>query len=268
MKWLAAIAVVGLGHSAALGASSNAEAVSIWRIDTASVDELYNLKKRDSFLDLKILPAELVEIEGDVVDVGTTGVKATAGGQYIRYSLQAAGSNRTVYCSSKTLDQMKKGGSAFYFRYGGTYLCLVDTDGDVMLDGVYEVRSTLGSGIPIITHGQMDGYERIAPISYRHVEPSLFDNPISFRLFWESGNALTDRILFKPMIEGEDWEDSLYLDGYVGLNKGEVPGRFSFLNLTFDVASDTTKRASITVSRSPGNVMMRVTGTRVDLGVS
>ena len=210
------------------------DAGTIWRLDNSAVQREYRIKKGELLLDLPMLPDKLVRIERDVVDVGTTGVKISKGKQF--FSQRLANGNE-VFCSTRTLDFLKDGGSIFSFRYSGTFACLIDSDGDRLLDGVYEVRTQTQSGIPTITHGKDSGYERIEPVSYVEIDRAEYDNPMKMRLRWRSGSGQDGRAKFGISIENKDRE-ATYVEGDTGAPGFAVPGQFEFGGLLIGLAAE------------------------------
>lgn len=210
------------------------DAGTIWYLDNSAVQREYRVKKGDLLLDLPMLPDKLVRIERDVVDVGTTGVKISKGKQFFSQRL-ANGSE--VFCSTRTLDYLKDGGSIFSFRYSGTFACLIDSDGDRLLDGVYEVRTQTQSGIPTITHGKDSGYERIEPVPYVEIARAEYDNPMKMKLRWRSGNGQDGQARFGISIENKDRE-ATYVGGNAGAPGFAVPGQFEFGGLRINITAE------------------------------
>lgn len=257
-----AIAVVALGVAQPAHAQ-NSMARASWIIDLSKVEGTVDVRKGKTIVSLPVFPNKLITIDGPVVDVGTNGVKVSAGKQFIEYRLA---SGKTVFCSSQTLDRMKDGGSIFYFRYEGTYVCLVDQDDDARLDGVYEVKSNLMSGTPIITHGKESGYEAINPITFRYIDRKDFNNPMSFKIDWWRGSGIGDRFHVSPSLKAEMGED-LTLNQYAGLDVGAVPGSFTYLGIKFEVSGDRPNHARVTLERQANFVTMNTYGASVDFQV-
>jgi hypothetical protein len=162
------------------------DARSTWYFDTSSVPKTAEVKKGGLILSLPIYPKKLIRILSPVTDVGTKGVKVSSGKQYFGLELV---NGREVFCSTRTLDYMKDGGSIFYMRYTGTFTCLVDQDKDGKLDGEYEIRSRTQSGIPTITHGKDSGYEAVEPIAYEVLDPKAIDHVMWFQVKWCCGDG-------------------------------------------------------------------------------
>lgn len=238
------------------------DAGATWVIETDAVPSSTTVRKHKSLFSAAIYPEKLIRIEQPVVDVGTTGVKVSAGKQFIEYRLI---NGRAVYCSTKTLDFLKDGGSIFYMRKSGTYACLVDTDGDGKLDGVYEILSRLMSGTPIITHGKDSGYESINPVSFSVLDRHEFDNPMTIDLLWVAGNGASDWVGCTPNVTAKNGE-ALSLSNVVGLEKGHVPGTFAYLNMTFSVSSPESKVIDVKIDKTGHGAVMQTRGERVQFG--
>lgn len=254
-----AIALAGL---AALPHPAHAQIIAAgatWIVDTSSAQGDVEAKKGKSFSRLPVLPQKLIRIKDPVIDIGTTGVKISAGKQFVGYRLE---NGKTVYCSSQTLDMMKDGGSIIYFRYEGTYACLVDQDDDGKLDGIYEVKSRLMSRIPVITHGKASGYETINPIAFEELDRKEFNNPINLELVWWRGKGVGDRFQVVPRLVTEK-RDTLDLLFYFGLDRGQFPGSFNALGIEFNVSGELPNKARIRMDPKVPTVTMMTTGDQV-----
>jgi hypothetical protein len=240
-------------HAETLPAQAN------WIIDLSNVSPQLEARKGKVFLQVPVYPEKIISIDGPVIDVMTTGVKVSQGKQFIEYRLS---NHQEVFCSSKTLDFMKDGGSIFYFRYEGTYVCLVDQNQDGKLDGVYEVKSSLGSGTPIVTHGKSDGFEEIEPVAYHQIDRKNFDNPMSFSYRWFKGNGVNDSFLLVASLKAATGSP-LEMSRYGGLNAGSFPGTFAYTGLQFEVSGEKPKLANVRVSALGQTVSMTTFGSYV-----
>jgi hypothetical protein len=221
------------------------DAGTIWNLDTSAIPKTMQLKKGGLLLSIPMYPEKLIRIERDVQDVGTTGVKMSAGKQFFR---QLLANGKEVFCSSRTLDWMKDGGSIFYGRYDGTFSCLVDQNGDGMLDGEYEVRTQTQSGVPTITHGKDNGYENIEPVPYKVIEPKDFNNPMAMEVRWQGGNGIDNKAYFSIAIRTKDNESTLVTGGLAAPGL-VVPGEFEFAGLRISYASSAKKMLDVKFAR-------------------
>lgn len=228
-----------------------------WRIDTSKIPDHIELKKGKVLFSANLLPSKLVKIEGAAIATGTGELRSAADGQFILYT---DGDGEEVYCSTKTVDLMHKKG-LFYFRYDDTYMCLLDRDHDGKFEQSYEIRSGLGTALPILTHGKTDDWVPITPVSYSTIDSATLDIPLTLTLRWSFGNGVDDRLGFAVSVDSKTGE--LALASWYGLNKGELPGSFDFANLRLRVASTVTKLAIIDVARLSDRGTMVTSADRV-----
>ncbi|MFA5966553.1 MAG: hypothetical protein WC804_21250, partial [Sphingomonas sp.] len=211
-----------------------------WMVDTSQVPGHLDLHKGAVLLSANLLPSKLVTLNAIAVVEGTGEVQAEPGAQFLRY---VDGTGQDVYCSTKTIDLIKKTG-IIMIRYGDTYLCLLDRDHDGKFDHGYRVRSGLETELPIMALGKTDGWLPIAPASYSEIEPAKINVPLALILRWEYGNGVADRIGFSVEIHDlsrNSNRDRLRLATWFGLNAGQVPGAFDFANIRIRIASTEQK---------------------------
>lgn len=233
-----------------------------WMIDTSKVPGHLDLHKGAVLLSANLLPLKLVALDAIAVTEDTGEVQAEPGAQFILY---ADGTGQEVYCSSKTIDLIKKTG-IIMIRYGDTYLCLLDRDHDGKFDHGYRARSGLETELPILALGKTDGWMPIKPASYSALDSAKFNVPLALILRWDYGNGVTDRVGFGAEIHDLNRSgnrDSLRLSSWFGLAAGQVPGAFDFANIRLHVASTVPKEAAIDVERVSERGTMQMTGARV-----
>jgi hypothetical protein len=240
------------------------EATSIWVVDASVVPDQAQIAKGKDILSLPLYPRDLIRINRDVEDVGTTGVKASAGKQF--FGLKLA-NGKQIYCSTKTLDYLKDGGSIFYFRKSGTYLCLVDQDGDGRLDGNFEVLSRAGSGLPIISHGKDNGYENVEPIPFVKLDSRQFDNPFSLDVRWGSGNGTDGKAKFYLELKGAG-SNYLPIEGSLAGPNSAVPGSVKLAGIEVDYKSPAQKLLDVAYVRLPGTPIVLSSGMEIRIGVT
>lgn len=233
-----------------------------WTIDTSQVPGHLDMHKGEVLLSASLRPSKLVEIASAAITQATGEVRAAPGGQFILY---VDGTGQEVYCSTKTIDLMKKTG-LIMIRYGDTYQCLLDRDHDGKFEQSYRVRSGLETELPIVALGKTDGWEPITPVSYSVIEPQKFNVPLALILRWEYGSGVSDRIGFSAEIRdlsGNSNRDALRLSAWFGLSAGQVPGTFDFANIRLHVTSTVSKTATVEVERVSEHGTMQMTGARV-----
>lgn len=240
-----------------------------WIIDTSKIPAHVELRKGKVLFSANLLPSKLVRIEGAAVATGTGELRAASGGQFMVYT---DNTGAEVYCSTKTVDLMHKGGF-LYLRYNDTYMCLLDRDGDGKFELSYEIRSGLAA-LPILTHGKTDDMVPITPVSYATIDPDQLDIPLMLTLRWNIGNGFDDRLGFNVSVGADanagflPREAALTLSTWYGLNKGEVPGTFGFANMRIHVASTAAKAATIDIERLSDRGSMLTTADHVGFGIN
>jgi len=232
-----------------------------WTIDTSKVPDRVELRKGKVLFSADLRPSKLVAIDAAAIATGTAELRAASGGQFILYT---TGTGDEVYCSTKTVDLMRKG-SLLYFRYGDTFMCLLDRDHDGKFELSYEIRSGLAA-VPILTHGKTDDMVAITPVSYTLIDPAQLNIQLTLTLRWNIGNGLDDRLGFNVNVEGKT--GSLALASWYGLDKGEVPGTFGFANLRIHAASAIAKAATIDIEKLSPRGTMLTSADRVAFGIN
>jgi hypothetical protein len=238
------------------------DAGTTWHFDFKDVPTATQIRKGRVLLELPLYPDKLIQIERDVMDIGTTGVKMSAGKQFFA---QRLANGKEVYCSSRTLDWMKDGGSIFYGRKHGTFSCLIDRDADGFLDGEYEVLTKTGSGIPFITHGKDNGYETIEPVPYKVIERKSFNHPLKLQLTWCCGNGVDNKAFFTAMVKDDQGEVAYFTGGY-GPDKMAVPGNFTFAGLDVSIASPAKKTLDVKFGKHPEHPVLVTNGLTLYMG--
>jgi hypothetical protein len=231
------------------------DAESRWIIDTSSMPDAVAVHKSNDVVSFPVYPEFLVRLNGPVKKSDNSGTKIEDGGQFMRMNLV---NGREVFCSSKPIEMMRKGINLF--RWNGTYVCLVDEDKDGSFEGVYEVNSRLSSTTPFITHGKDSGFEKIVPVSYSNIDRRTFDNPMKIGFFWWRGRGVDDRFHLLPYLKSELGE-RLNLNSYYGLEKGEFPGKFNFVNVEFHVSGSVPYDAHVYLRRQGSNIVLKTRGT-------
>ncbi|GAA0318520.1 hypothetical protein GCM10009087_31170 [Sphingomonas oligophenolica] len=256
----------------AMAAPSWAETVPLsakWTIDTSKIPAHVELRKGKVLFSAKLLPSKLVRIEGAAVAAGTGELRAAAGGQFMVF---ADNGGSEVYCSTKTVDLMHKGGF-LYMRYDDTYMCLLDRDRDGKFELSYEIRSGLAA-LPFLTHGKTDDMVPITPVSYTTIDPAQLDIPLMLTLRWNIGNGFDDRLGFNVSVGADanagylPREAALTLSSWYGLNKGEVPGTFGFANLRIHAASTAAKTATFDIEKLSDHGTMITDAAHVGFGLN
>jgi hypothetical protein len=238
------------------------DAGTIWHFDFVSVPTSKQVRKGKTLLALPLFPDKLIEIESDVMDVGTTGVKMSAGKQFFA---QRLANGKEVFCSSRTLDWMKDGGSIFYGRKGGTFSCLVDRDFDGLLDGEYEVLTRTESGVPFITHGKDNGYEAIKPVRYKFVDRKTFNHPLTFELKWCCGNGIDNNAIFTASVK-DDQGEYVAIQGGFGAPQMAVPGQFEFAGINISISSPAKKVLDVKFGNHPTAPVFVTEGMSIFIG--
>jgi hypothetical protein len=231
-----------------------ADLKSEWIIDTAHVADSMKLKRNKIVFRAPIYPRKLYVTDAAVQSFDTKSQREQKGRQFAQFQL-ANGKN--VYCSTSSLDM----------RFSATYLCLLDKDNDGRLDSAYEVRSRLQTDLPIITHGRLEGYGDIVPVTIREIDRTKLEPPIEFLIEWFEGNGdLGRNILFTPKLHGTWGTGWLTTTPIVAAMRSDSLQEFEFLNLIISIRSTEKGYADFKISHAAGDAVMSTNGTSVVFG--